>query len=128
MRRRTKKVLTRYFVLIVAAMLAVIYYALCMRSVVRESVMFSVNSGDTVTSVARRLDSEKIVFSDMAFKMSIRLQGGRVQSGDYEIPRGASVWKIAGMLSSGKIATTKIVIPEGLTVLQIKDLLMNYSK
>ncbi len=128
MRRRTKKVLRRYFVLISAAMLAVIYYALCVRSVVRESVMFSINSGDTVTSVARRLDAQKIVFSDMAFKMSIRLQGGRVQSGEYEIPRGASVWKIAGMFAHGKIATIKIVIPEGLTILQIKDLLRNYSK
>ena len=128
MRRRTRKVLTRYFVIISAAMIAVIYYALCMRSTIRESVMFSINSGDTVTSVARRLDSQKMVFSDMAFKMSIRLQGGRVQSGDYEIPRGASAWKIAGMFAHGKIATTKIVIPEGLTILQIKDLLMNYSK
>ena len=99
MRRRTRKVLTRYFVIISAAMIAVIYYALCMRSTIRESVMFSINSGDTVTSVARRLDSQKMVFSDMAFKMSIRLQGGRVQSGDYEIPRGASAWKIAGMFA-----------------------------
>ncbi len=128
MRRRTKKVLTRYFVLIAVGMSAVIYYALGVRSSIRESVMFSINSGDTVTSVARRLDSQKIVFSDMAFKMSIRLQGGRVQSGDYEIPAGASVWKIARMFANGKIATTKIVIPEGLTIPQIKDLLMNYSK
>ena len=73
MRRRTKKVLTRYFVLIAVGMSAVIYYALGVRSSIRESVMFSINSGDTVTSVARRLDSQKIVFSDMAFKMSIRL-------------------------------------------------------
>lgn len=123
MRRRTRKVLTRYFVLIAVAMFAVIYYALCMRSTIRESVMFSINSGDTVTSVARRLDSQKIVFSDMAFKMSIRLQGGRVQVGEYDIPAGASAWKIAGMFAHGKIATTTIVIPEGLTILQIKDLL-----
>ena len=123
MRRRTRKVLTRYFVLIAVAMFAVIYYALCIRSTIRESVMFSINSGDTVTSVARRLDSQKIVFSDMAFKMSIRLQGGRVQVGEYDIPAGASAWKIAGMFAHGKIATTTIVIPEGLTILQIKDLL-----
>ena len=128
MRRHKKKILTRYFVIISTAMCALIYYALGVRSVVRDSVMFSVNSGDTVTSVARRLDSQKIVFSDMAFKMSIRLQGGCVQSGDHEIPRGASAWKITGMLARGKIATTKIVIPEGLTILQIKDLLRNYSK
>ena len=127
MRKRTKKIFARYFVLITVAMVCIIYYALCVRSAVRESVMFVINSGDTVTSVARRLDSQKIVFSDMAFKMSIRMRGGRVQSGEYEIPRGASVWKIADMFANGKIATTRIVIPEGLTILQIKDLLRNAS-
>lgn len=123
MRKRTKKIFTRYVFLIAFAMFAVIYYAMCVRTTIRESVMFSINSGDTVTSVARRLNNEKIVFSDMAFKMATRLQGGRVQVGEYEIPRGASVWVVAKMLTHGNVATTTIVIPEGLTILQIKDLL-----
>ncbi|MBP5485547.1 MAG: endolytic transglycosylase MltG [Alphaproteobacteria bacterium] len=109
-------------------MFAVIYYALCIKSSVRESVMFNINPGDTVASVARRIDSKKIVFSDMAFKFAIRLRGARVQSGEYEIPSGASAWQIAGMFARGKIAMIKIVIPEGLTILQIKDLLRGYSK
>jgi UPF0755 protein len=123
MRRRSKKNLTRYLLLIAAAMFAIVYYALCMRSSIRESVIFSINSGDTVTAVAKKLDKQKIVFSDMAFKMSIRLQGGRVQGGEYEIPGGASAWQIAKMFAHGQVATTTIVIPEGLTILQIKDLL-----
>ena len=72
MRKRTKKIFTRYVFLIAVAMVAVIYYAMCMRTTIRESVMFSINSGDTVTNVAHRLNNEKIVFSDMAFKMAIR--------------------------------------------------------
>lgn len=123
MRRRSKKILARYLILIAVAMFAVIYYALCVRSPIRESVMFVIDSGDTVAAVAKKLDKQKIVFSDMAFKMSIRLRGGRVQSGEYEIPSGASAWKIAGMFARGKIATTRIVIPEGLTIIQIRDLL-----
>ncbi len=109
-------------------MFAVVFYALGIRSTVRESVLFNINSGDTVASVARRLDSKKLVFSDTAFKFAIRLRGGRVQSGEYEIPAGASAWKIAGMFARGKIATIKVVIPEGLTILQIKDLLRSMSK
>ena len=128
MRRRTKKVFTRYLFGIAAIMFAVVYYALCIRSTVRESVMFNINSGDTVASVARRLESKKIVFSDMAFKIAIRIRGGRVQSGEYEISSGASAWEIAEKFAHGKIATIKIVIPEGLTVLQIKDLLLSSSK
>ena len=128
MRRRKRKIFARYIFGIAGIMFAVICYALCIRSTVRESVQFNINSGDTVTSVAKRLDSKKIVFSDMAFKFAIRIRGGRVQSGEYEIPAGASAWKIAGMFARGKIATVKIVIPEGLTILQIKDLLRSMSK
>lgn len=128
MRRRSKKLLARYLLLIAVAMFAVIYYALCVRSSIRESVMFVIDSGDTVAAVAKKLDKQKIVFSDMAFKMSIRLRGGRVQSGEYEIPSGASAWKIAGMFAHGKIATTRIVIPEGLTIMQIRDLLRGASQ
>lgn len=128
MRRRSKKILARYLILVAIAMFAVIYYALCIRSPIRESVNFIVSSGDTVNAIAKRLDKQKIVFSDMAFKMSIRLQGGRVQSGEYEIPAGASAWKIAGMLARGKIATMRVVIPEGLTILQIRDLLSGMSQ
>lgn len=123
MRRRAKRLLTRYVLLIAVVLVAVIYYALCIRSNVTESVMYTIKTGDTVTTVAKKLDAKKLVVSDMAFKFAIRIRGGRVQSGEYEIPRGASAWRIAGMFARGKIATTKIVIPEGLTILQIKDLL-----
>ena len=120
MRRRKKKIFTRYIFGIAGLLFAVIFYGICIRSPIRESVNFNINSGDTVSSVARRLDKDKIVFSDMAFKFAIRMRGGRVQKGEYEIPAGASAWRIAGMFSRGKIATVKIVIPEGLTILQIK--------
>ncbi len=123
MRRRSKQLFRKYLVLIAIGLFAVIYFAMRVYSPVSSPVKFVVNSGDTVTAVASRLDKQKLVISDMAFKFAIRFRGGAVQSGDYEIPAGASVWRIAGMLSRGKIATIKVVIPEGLTILQIKDLL-----
>ncbi|MBO4480146.1 MAG: endolytic transglycosylase MltG [Alphaproteobacteria bacterium] len=123
MRRRSKKILTRYIFCIAIGLFAIIYYAMCAYSVISTPATFIVKSGDSVSAVASRLDRQKLVVSDMAFKFAIRLRGGGVQSGEYEIPGGASVWRIAGMLARGKIATTKVVIPEGLTILQIKDLL-----
>lgn len=123
MRRRSKKIFKRYLGWIALGLFAVIYFALRVHSSVSAPVIFTVNSGDSVSGVAARLDKQKLVVSDMAFKFAIRMRGGRVQSGEYEIPSGASVWRIAGMLANGKIATTKIVIPEGTTILQIKDLL-----
>lgn len=92
-------------------------------SVVDESSDFFVQSGESVSVVATNLKQKNLIFSDSFFKFAIRIRGGAVQSGEYEIPRGASIWRIAGMLSRGKIATTKIVIPEGTTIAQVKDLL-----
>ena len=123
MRRRSKKILKHYMMYVAMGLVAVIYFAMRIYSPISSPVIFNVRSGDTVSAVATRLDKQKLVVSDMAFKFAIRIRGGSVQSGEYEIPSGASVWRIAGMLSRGKIATTKIVIPEGLTILQIKDLL-----
>ena len=124
MRRRSKKILKHYMMYVAMGLVAVIYFAMRIYSPISSPVIFNVRSGDTVSAVATRLDKQKLVVSDMAFKFAIRIRGGSVQSGEYEIPSGASVWRIAGMLSRGKIATTKIVIPEGLTILQIKDLLL----
>ena len=123
MRRRTKRIFRRYVAGIAIAMVVVVFWAIGVRSSVSRSTTFIVNSGDSVSAVAARLDKQKLVASDMAFKFAIRFRGGRVQRGEYEIPRGASAWGIAGMLARGKIATTKVVIPEGLTILQIRDLL-----
>ena len=69
MRRRTKRIFKRYVFGIAGIMFVVVFYALGIRSTVRESVLFNINSGDTVASVARRLDSKKIVFSDTAFHL-----------------------------------------------------------
>lgn len=124
MRKRTKRRLAK-FVFYGAIVLGIIlFFAFGFISPIRTKTTFIINTGDTVTGVAARLDRQNLVMSDMAFKFAIRVQGGRIQSGEYDIPRGASVWKIANMFSRGKIATTRIVIPEGTTIIQIKELLL----
>ena len=76
-----------------------------------------------MSSVATALRENHIVYSESVFKMAIKRMGGRVQRGDYDSPRGTSIWRIARMLSTGRVATVDIVIPEGLTIKQIKVLL-----
>ncbi len=111
----------------IAAIFALGIYAFALRSPVRAPVVFHINRGEAVSSVAARLARAGLIDSAEFFKFSIRAQGGRVQSGEYDIPRGASVWRIANMMAHGKIATVTIVIPEGMTILQIKNLLLGYS-
>ncbi len=104
-----------------------VFYVFGIRSVVRVPVVFDVVRGDSVTGVANKLLKQNLIESDVLFKQVVRVKGGQIQSGQYDIPRGASVWKIADMLVNGRVASTTILIPEGLTIKQIKKLLLQSS-
>ncbi|MBR5153858.1 MAG: endolytic transglycosylase MltG [Alphaproteobacteria bacterium] len=110
-------------VLVLCAML----YMFGIHSTVSKDVVFDVLPGDTVTGVARRLEENKLIDSQQVFKMAVRFNGGKIQSGQYDIPVSASMWRIAGMFADGNVASTTIVIPEGLTIKQIKNLLLTSS-
>ena len=102
----------------------VIFFMFGVNSTVKTGAVFDVVAGDSVTGVANRLMEKKLIDSEKIFKMAIRLQGGKIQRGQYDIPVGASIWRIADMFATGQVASTTIVIPEGLTIKQVKKLLM----
>lgn len=99
-------------------------YLVGIRSPLGKDITFSVPRGASVAHVARQLAASGAIDSEALFKMCVRAAGGRVQSGHYEIKQGASAWRIAHMLATGDVAATTIVIPEGLTIKQIKQLLL----
>ena len=113
------------FIALACAVVGLCIYTMCIWSPVRQDTSFIVNSGDSVSSVAASLRQNRIIYSESLFKLAIRNMGGRVQRGDYDIPRGVSIWRVAHMLANGRVATTDILIPEGLTIKQIKVLLSN---
>ena len=116
--------------MIVAPVIIVVCVALFMfgiHSTVSKPVVFDIVAGDTVSGVATRLMKQKLIDSEQIFKMAVRLNGGKIQSGQYDIPVSASIWKIADMFADGRVASTTIVIPEGLTIKQIKNLLLQSS-
>lgn len=96
-------------------------------STLKQPAVFDVVKGDTVSGVAARLQKQKIIDSERVFKMAVRLNGGKIQSGQYDIPIGASAWRIADMFANGQVASVTVVIPEGLTIKQIKNLLLQMS-
>jgi UPF0755 protein len=106
--------------------LAVIFgiYLFCIQSRVAENVFFRVDSGAGISHVASGMRARNLIASENILKASVILLGGRVISGEYEIPRNASAVRIARMLNKGRIASTTVMIPEGMTVLQIKNLLL----
>jgi UPF0755 protein len=111
----------------VVVALVVFLYVFCVHSTVKSATVFNVVRGDSVTGVANRLAKNSLIDSKDAFVALIRFNGGTIQSGQYDIPQSASLWRIARMMTTGKVATTTIVIPEGLTVMQIKNILLQHS-
>lgn len=107
------------------AIVALGVYIMGVWSPVRTETSFVINNGDSVSFVAASLRKNHIIYSESLFKFAVKRMGGRVQRGDYDIPRGVSMWRVARMFANGRVATTDIVIPEGLTIKQIKILLVN---
>ncbi len=112
------------FLLGLAAALSVFVYVIGIRSPLQETIVISVPRGASVSYVARQLSARGAIDSVAVFKMCVRASGGRVQSGEYEFAPGTSAWRLAHMLATGDVAATTVVIPEGLTVRQIKQLLL----
>ena len=122
-----KRVLKKHVGFLIIVLFAIILAFTLFGYVTRKPVLITVAPGATITDVANALRKNDLVDSASSFKLAVRAQGGRIQVGQYEIPRGASAWRIAKMLVNGDVATTKILIPEGLTIKQIKILLANDS-
>lgn len=102
----------------------IIFFIFNLWSPVKKPVNIVVPNGASVTRMTNYLYNNNIIKSKELFYFSIRLNGGMIQAGEYDIPRGAGVWTIASMLTRGQIATTTVTIPEGYTVKQIKIMLM----
>ena len=112
-------------IVLFCAIVALVIYIMGIWSPIKNDTNFVIHNGDSVSSVAASLRKNHIVYSESLFKLAIKRMGGRVQRGDYDIPRGASIWRVARMVANGRVATTDIMIPEGLTIKQIKVLLAN---
>ena len=102
-----------------------VFFVFNLWSPLKKPTNIVVPRGASITRMTNHLYEKNIIKSKSLFYFSIRLNGGKIQAGEYDIPRGAGVWTIADMLAHGKIATTTVTIPEGYTVKQIKMMLMN---
>ncbi len=102
----------------------VVFYIFNIWSPIRKPVSVIVQPGTSVTGITNYLYKNRIIKSKDLFYFSIRLNGGVIKAGEYDIPRGAGVWTVAEMLTHGRVATTTITIPEGYTIKQTKNMLM----
>lgn len=81
-----------------------------------------INPGNSVDVIASNLAQAKLIRSATAFKLYVTLHGlrGRLQSGAFDLRPNQSSREIAKVITSGKTASQKLVIPEGFTISAIK--------
>ena len=115
----------KFVIAISCVVVFVVYFIFNLWSPVRKPVSVIVERGTSVTGITNYLLRNRIIKSGDLFYFSVRLNGGKIMAGEYDIPRGAGVWTIADMLTHGRVATTTITIPEGYTIKQIKNMLKN---
>lgn len=89
-----------------------------------DKVDVKVVKGDTVSSVADKLDAAGVVSNATIFKLEARLSGNstEIKPGQYTFSRGENSSEILKKLTAGKqVATFTITIPEGLTLKQTAE-------
>jgi len=84
-------------------------------------VRFTVPAGSGLSTVADTLEAREIVRSATRFKLYARGKraAARIQPGIYEMQRGTGFAEILRKLTTGDVVKTRVVIPEGWTVMQV---------
>ena len=86
-----------------------------------EQHVFMVEPGETLTSVAARLEKDGIVSDDRLIRLKARLDGTElaIKTGEFVLEPRASVSDVLDILIEGKSILHKITLPEGRTTAQL---------
>lgn len=87
---------------------------------------FVVPEGATLTSVARKLETERLIGSADAFLLRAKLlgSGDPIKAGEFLLPGGASPATILDTLQHGTVIRRFVTIPEGLPSVLVHERLM----
>jgi len=121
------KAWVKFALAICCVIVFIVFYVFNLWSPLKNPVTVIIKPGVSVTRLTNYLVKNNAIASRDLFMFSVRLNGGKIMAGEYDIPRGAGVWVIASMITKGQVATTTVTIPEGYTIKQIKNLLMASS-
>ncbi len=90
-----------------------------------ERVVVSIPDRTPASQIAAILHREGLISSERLFKVAVRASGkaSTLKSGQYEFVRGDTMASIIDRISSGKVMTIKITVPEGMTAKQVAKLM-----
>ncbi len=88
-------------------------------------VSFVVPSGATARDIAQILHEAGLIKSPVLFRLIAKYHGldGRLKAGDYQLEAGLTMSEIVRRLEEGQVKTIAFTVPEGLTVVQVAELL-----
>ncbi len=87
----------------------------------RPTVQVSIPQGATLAAATDTLVARGVLASPRLFRLYARLTGraDEIKAGVYNIPPGLSAPRLVGLLTSGKAALRRLVLPEGLMLSEI---------
>lgn len=87
---------------------------------------FVVPAGSSLTSVANKLEQEKLIGSADSFLLWAKILGGgdAIKAGEFLLPAGASPARILDTLQHGQVIRRMVTIPEGLPSIMVHERLM----
>ncbi|MGH2442243.1 MAG: endolytic transglycosylase MltG [Chloroflexota bacterium] len=119
------------FVLLLAGVVAFgggLYWALHRaQSAGSRQFVFPVGPGDSVNTIATRLQDKHIIDNSLLFKVDARLQNlsGKLKPGNYALRPNMSIDQMIGALSVLKVSYISVLIPEGYRSEQIAAVLQH---
>jgi UPF0755 protein len=93
---------------------------------VEKDTAFVVPSGSSLTSVANKLEEEKLIGSSDSFLLWAKIlgSGDPIKAGEFLLPAGASPSSILDTLQHGEVIRRFVTIPEGLPSIMVHERLM----
>ncbi len=111
-------------VVVVTIMWVLYFYLLASVNNRYETRHFTVQTGQSITSIANNLKQEDFIKSVWGFKAWLKITGKViVQPGSYELSSNYNTPTVAGIIASGDTANANVTVPEGYTLNQIAQLL-----
>jgi UPF0755 protein len=87
-------------------------------------VRITIPAGASFHAVTDSLSAHGLIGSPLWFRLLARMRGvdRSVKAGIYDLPDGAGAWQLLTALESGRVAMARFTAPEGLTLLDLADL------
>lgn len=104
----------------------VVYWGPGPKAAEGDATVVTLPSGAGVSAIAANLKSAGVIRSTDLFRAAVSLSGAdrKIRAGEYEVPSGASLATVVGLLVDGKAVRHYVTLPEGWSSAQAVDILM----